>query len=190
MNHSATRARRFGSLLVMAIIVDFVLIATIRAVHTLAPPEIRRSALHVPVAEAAQAQAYALDRTVAPGFIDQAFPVDGGQIPLPPSRRLELPERVDIDVYGWAVFSGPPVPQLASVTYATIDGHFSGAGEPYSRPDVAMAYHDAKFDASGFIIRIRVKTLAKGAHVLRVFVCDAAAKERRLFAAPVTLVVP
>jgi hypothetical protein len=190
MNASVARGRRLGNLIVMAIILDFVFIVTVRAIHTSAPPPIDRASPSIARARAIEAQSYWLDATMAPGFIDQAFPVSGGQIPLPRSRRIELRDAGDIDVYGWALFAAPPDPKLASVTYATVDGHFAGAGEPYTRADVGTAYHDPHLDGSGFIIRVRVKMLGKGAHVLRVFVCDSAAKERRIFADPVTFVIP
>lgn len=190
MNASVARGRRLGALIVAAIIVDFLLIATVQTTQMLAPPEIARVSPSRAKVLAIEAQRYRLASVQAPGFIDQAFPVNGGQLPLFRSRRIELNDRADIDVYGWAFFNGPPNPTLPSATYATVDGRFAGAGVAYTRTDVGAAYHDAHLDGSGFIIRVRVKSLGKGAHMLRVFACDAETKERRIFAAPVTLVVP
>jgi hypothetical protein len=189
MNPSVERGRRFGSLTVMAIIVLFVVIATARAIHTLAPPEFATASPQLSRL-AIQAQAYRLDSTVAPGFVDQIIAPSLGQIPLPASHRVELSDVGDITIIGWDFFTGPPHVKLASVTYATIDGNFIAAAASQTRADVGAAYHDARLAQSGFAIPVRVKTLTKGTHVLRLYACDTETKERRIFAAPITFVTP
>src|ERR1700722_7979294 len=105
MNASVARGRRLGGLIVVAIIVDLLLIATVRTTQRLTPPEIVRTSPSKLKALAIQAQRYRLEDVQPPGFIDQAFPVNGGQLPLFRSRRIELSDRADIDVYGWAFFA-------------------------------------------------------------------------------------
>lgn len=189
MNSTVERGRRFGSLTIMAIIVLFVVIVTARAIHTLAPPEFGKASPRLSMM-AIQAQAYRLGSAVAPGFVDQIVASSVGQIAIPASHRVDLPDVGEINIIGWDFFAGPPHVKLASVTYATIDGHFAAAAASQTRPDVGAAFHDAQLAQSGFVIPLRVKTLAKGTHVLRLYSCDTETKERRVFAAPITFVTP